>query len=172
MLALFDQHYRSDAFDSYGEKRLYIRKNSDEWKIVGEYFVAKEERVRVARKPEPAPSTLIRALLTRWEAAWEKQDLDAYMACYDASFRSRSMDWKAWKRHRRKLNQKQEVVRVGIQDLDIQVLGPAQAKAVFKQDYRADDYRDYGLKELLLIKRAGTWKIEKEEWRPLPGNAT
>lgn len=171
ILAVFDQHYRSDAFDSHGEKRLYIRKNSDEWKIVEEYFTAEEERVLTARKPKPkpkpAPSSVIRELIDRWEEAWEGQDLQAYIACYDQSFRSRGMDLRAWKRHRRELNKRQDVVRVGIRDLDIRILSATQARATFKQDYRADDYKDYGLKELLLIKRDGMWKIGKEEWRPL-----
>jgi murein L,D-transpeptidase YafK len=171
VLARFDQHYRSDAFDSHGEKRLYIRRNSSEWKIVGEYFTAEKERTRLARmsepEPEPDPAGLIRELLARWERAWEGQDLQAYIDCYDPSFRSREMDLAAWKRHRQKLNRKQELVRVGIRDLDIRVLDESRAEASFKQDYRADDYRDYGLKELLLVKRGETWKIRKEEWRAL-----
>ena len=175
VLARFDQRYRSDAFDSHGEKRLYIRKNSSEWKIVGEYFTAEKEHTRLARtsepEPEPDPAGLIRELIARWERAWEGQDLQAYIDCYDPSFRSRDMDLADWKRHRQKLNRKQDLVRVGILDLDIRVLDESRAEAAFKQDYRADDYRDYGLKELLLVKRGGTWKIRKEEWRALDRGA-
>jgi murein L,D-transpeptidase YafK len=173
VLARFDQHYRSDAFDSRGEKRLYIRKNSSEWKIVGEYFSAETERIRPAGKPEPEPDPAagIRELVARWERAWEGQDLRAYIDCYDTSFRSRGMDLAAWKRHRQVLNRKQDLVRVDVRDLEIRILDGSRAKASFKQDYRADDYRDFGLKELLLVKRGGTWKIRKEEWRALDRGA-
>ena len=41
------------------------------------------------------------------------------------------------------------------------------ANVSFKQSYRADGYRDIGLKEMDLIKRGGDWKIRKEEWTPL-----
>lgn len=172
VLAMFNQHYRSDAFDSRGEKRLYLRKNQGEWKIIEEHFTATEERVLVAGRPEPEPTPspdimLIRELITRWESAWERQDLNAYIACYDNSFRARGMDLNAWKRHREQLNRRQNVVWVQISDLDIQIESPTQARATFKQDYRADDYSDFGLKELLLVKRGGVWRIRGEEWQEL-----
>ncbi len=176
VMARFDQHYRSDAIDSRGEKRLYLRKNSDEWKIVGEFFAAEKELVRVASrpepKPEPAPADLIRNLLARWERAWEGQDIQAYIACYDRSFQSRGMDLGAWKRHRQKLNRKHDRVRLEVRDLGVEVLDEKRAKAVFKQRYRADDYEDFGLKELLLIKRGKAWKIQKEQWTPLERGAS
>lgn len=175
VLAKFNQHYRSDGFDSRGSKRLYIRKNHGEWKIIDEHFTASEEKVLVAKKPEPepapSPSDVIRDLIARWESAWEGQDLKAYIACYDSSFRSRGMDLKAWKRHRERLNRRHDMVRLEIRDLDIRLIGDTQARVTFKQDYRADDYQDYGLKELLLIKRSGKWKIKGEEWQELDRSA-
>jgi hypothetical protein len=170
VLAKFNQHYKSPSFDSYGEKRLYLRRNSEEWKIVGEYFSAVDERSKKQRPPKPDPSILIQGLMARWERAWESEDIRAYMACYDPSFRSRGMDVRAWERHRKKLNRTYRSIQVEIQDLEIQMVGENKAKVTFKQDYRADDYRDYGLKELLLIKRGDTWKIKEEEWKALEGN--
>lgn len=170
VLVKFQQHYKSPFFDSRGEKRLYLRRNSDEWKIIGEYFSAVDERSRKVQPPRPDPSTLIRGLVTRWERAWESEDIQAYMACYDTAFRSRGMDVRAWQRHREKLNRQYRSVQVEIQDLEIHLLGEKEARVTFKQDYRADDYRDYGLKELLLIKRGDTWRIKGEEWQALEGN--
>jgi len=173
VLAKFDQHYRTESFDSRGEKRLYLHKNSEEWKILGEYFTAAKERVRVAKKPEPKPEPKpdplkpIRAVIDRWARAWESQDIEAYIGCYDRSFRSRGMDRETWKRHRDWLNRKHRTVRLQLDDFEIQLLGGERAKATFRQDYRADDYRDYGLKELHLIRRGGTWKIKREKWRAL-----
>ena len=34
-----------------------------------------------------------------------------------------------------------------------------------KQDYRADGYRDYGVKKIVLVKKGDDWKIKKEEWQ-------
>lgn len=175
VLAKFNQHYRSEGFDSQGEKRLYIRKNQGEWKIVDEHFTASEERVLVAGKPEtepvPSPSAVILDFIARWESAWESQDLKTYIACYDTSFHSRGMDLKAWKRHRERLNRKQDLIRVEISEPDINLLDNTRARVTFKQDYRADDYRDFGLKELLLIKRGEQWKIKSEEWQELDRSA-
>jgi len=38
VIASFNQRYRTPVFESSGKKRLYITKNSDEWKIIGETF--------------------------------------------------------------------------------------------------------------------------------------
>ncbi len=167
VLAKFDQHYRTGVFDSKGEKRLYLRKNSEDWKIVGEYFVAADERTVPKRPAQPEPSVMIRALVGRWERAWEGMDLATYMDCYHPAFQSRGMDWAEWKEHRRRLNKKYRSVRVEIEDMKIVLLSATRAEVSFKQDYRANGYRDYGLKKLLLSKRDGEWKIIREDWEAL-----
>jgi hypothetical protein len=65
------------------------------------------------------------------------------------------------------LNRKHQTVELQFGDPEIRFLDGGRAKATFTQDYRADDYTDYGLKELLLIKRGGEWRITREEWREL-----
>ncbi|MFO7785602.1 MAG: hypothetical protein ACQET7_13430 [Thermodesulfobacteriota bacterium] len=49
------------------------------------------------------------------------------------------MDLKAWKRHRGRLNRKQDLIRVEISDPDINLPDNTRARGTFKQDYRADD---------------------------------
>lgn len=170
ILALFHQHYTSPYFDSLGEKRLYLRKNSEELKIIGEYFTPFEEKKLAALKKEPKPREIIRKLVENWEGAWENEDIETYMGFYDRSFRSRGMDYGAWKDHREQLNRKYSSVEVDILDLKVEILNKKEARVLFKQDYRADDYRDYGLKELLLVKRGEHWKIREEEWKALKRN--
>ncbi|MFP3929214.1 MAG: hypothetical protein ACLFUP_09935, partial [Desulfobacteraceae bacterium] len=167
VLAKFNQYYRTGLFDSRGEKRLYLRKNSEDWKIIGEHFAAAEERTLPKKPPQPDSSVLIRELVGRWERAWERMDLGDYMDCYHPAFQSRGMDWAEWKEHRRRLNRKYSAVRVEIEDMKIVLLSAGRAEVSFKQDYRADGYRDYGLKKLLLSKRDGEWKITREDWKPL-----
>lgn len=109
----------------------------------------------------------IRKMLESWKKAWEQKNLPAYMAFYDREFKSRGMDLKAWKKHREKLNQKHRFITVDITDLKINRTSAVMASASFMQQYEADDYRDEGLKSLLLVKRGKVWKIREEEWKPL-----
>jgi len=48
VLAKFDQVYNANGFFSVGEKRLYLQRNSTEWKIIDEFFKRKKEFVRKA----------------------------------------------------------------------------------------------------------------------------
>ncbi len=46
---------------------------------------------------------------------------------------------------------------------EIEIGGPDRAVARFDQTYSAPDYRDRVRKELVLSRRAGEWKIWREE---------
>ncbi len=167
VLAKFDQRYSSDRLESKGEKRLYLHQNSTEWKIVGEFF-QKEKLSRFAPEKPYAPSLDdIKRLISSWKKAWEEKDLQTYMLCYDAEFRSRGMDLEAWKEHRQRLNAKYHSVKVEVMDMSIVQVSKWTAKVNFKQNYQADEYQDFGLKNLLLVKRGKHWKIKEEEWHQL-----
>jgi len=167
VVASFHQTYRTSSFQSTGIKRLYLQQNSKEWKITREEFEGKDLTQVVVKKPRPTPRETIEAFLERWKAAWEKEDLKDYMACYDRTFISRGMNRWAWKKHRQRLNSKFSSVRVDIRDIDIQDVSQKTAQVTFVQDYRADQYQDFGLKTISLIRRGQEWKIKKEEWEPL-----
>jgi murein L,D-transpeptidase YafK len=167
VLAKFDQRYSTPWFESWGEKRLFLQQNSDEWKIVGEFF-------QVAKRPRTAPkkdfisaSEDIKIFLSSWKKAWEEKDLETYISHYDPQFRSRGMDLDAWKTHRERLNRKYGSLKIDIRDVIVVQISNDTAKVSFKQDYRANGYRDFGLKKILLIKEGQHWKIKKEEWSPL-----
>lgn len=183
-IAVFNQEYSTSAFQSSGIKRLFFQQNSSQWKIIGEFFDTPEERpvIAVARRPLPPPeerqaslprkqaagaSGEIRSFLESWRRAWEKKDLKAYISCYDPGFSSRGMDLKEWRNHREGLNQQHESLTVELKDLKIRETSGDTATVTFVQDYRADAYRDIGLKNILLTKRGSHWKIKKEEWRAL-----
>jgi murein L,D-transpeptidase YafK len=167
LLAKFDQVYKTPTFFSQGEKSLFFRQNSTEWKIVGEFFKAAEIKSLVAEKPTPSPSEQITAMIQSWEKAWEAQDINAYISHYDSRFQSGEMDLAAWKIYKKKLNQKYRYIEIGIRDLEIQETSSHTAAVRFKQSYRADTYEDFGLKHILLVKRGNHWKIKKEDWEPL-----
>jgi murein L,D-transpeptidase YafK len=175
VLARFNQHYRAPGIDSTGVKRLYLRQNSTEWKIDAEFFKG-SDRLMMASPTPPTPmpeSSPFRERIERfiygWKEAWEQKDLDRYIAFYATDFRSRGMDRGAWERHRERLNQKYRSVRVNISDLKVLAVTRASVTVRFKQDYRADGFRDYGLKQIVLVKKGDDWKIRKEEWQALGG---
>jgi murein L,D-transpeptidase YafK len=131
---------------------------------------AEESKPGVIKK-EPRPAVEehreLRRVVEAWKKAWERKDLAAYMSFYDSGFQSRGMDFKAWKKHREKLNQKFRSIAVEISDLKIERTSAVMATVSFTQKYEADDYGDEGLKSLLLVKRGKDWKIKEEEWQPL-----
>ena len=99
-----------------------------------------------------------------WKDAWEKEDLNKYILCYDKEFQSRGMDLAEWEEHRKALNEKYRSLKIEISNLNIKRISDNSAKATFLQNYRADSYKDIGNKELLLLKDGKDWKIKKEEW--------
>ena len=175
VLAMFDQHYRAPGIESRGVKRLYLRQNSTEWKINAEFFKGSDRFMTASpTPPTPMPEAppfqeRIERFIYGWKEAWEQKDLDKYIACYATDFRSRGMDREAWKRHREGLNQKYRSIRVNISDLKVLAVTRESVTVRFKQDYRADGYRDYGLKQIVLVNKGDDWKIRKEQWQALGG---
>jgi len=170
VVASFNQRYRTEMLRSEGVKKLYLQQNSKEWKIVGEHFYGKDRGiVLAARKKTKALSPVqeIRAFLNKWEKSWETKDLKTYISCYDRSFRSRGMNLTEWKRYKERLNRKYRTLSVELGELNISFLSKRRARVSFRQEYRADEYRDVGIKKILLVKKGGHWKIREEKWRPL-----
>ena len=164
VLAKFDQSYSTERLESKGEKRLYLQQNSTEWKIDGEFFQKEKVRRFAPEKPYPTSLDRIKTFISSWKKAWEEKDLETYMVHYDAKFRSRGMDLEAWKRHRQRLNRKYRSVKVDVTNLSIVQISNRAARVSFKQNYQADGYHDFGLKNLLLVKRGEHWKIKEEKW--------
>jgi murein L,D-transpeptidase YafK len=167
ILAKFEQTYRTPVFESQGEKRLYLTKNSNEWKIIGEFFEkGKIRRKAVVESPKPALLKEIEQFIETWKNAWEQKDLNTYIGAYDSEFRSRGMDIRTWKRYKAGLNKKCGSLKIMINQLKITQNSDHIVQVRFRQEYHADTYQDSGTKDLYLIKRGNNWKIKKEMWRP------
>lgn len=164
VLASFDQTYHAAEFESRGEKRLYLATNSNEWKIIGEFF----KGVRIAKKASSrlpvADLHEIKDFIDIWKSSWEQQDLSTYMGLYDQKFRTRGMDLKAWKRYKEKLNKKYRSIKIQISELKIIRHSADSVRVRFRQSYQADTYHDLGIKNLYLEKSKEGWKIKKETW--------
>lgn len=172
VLASFNQTYHTNSFESRGEKRLYLAKNSNEWKIIGEFF----KEVRIAKK---APSRVpvaglheIKDFIDIWKSSWEQQDLSTYIGVYDQKFRSRGMDLKAWKRYKEKLNKKYRSIKIQISKLKIVRFSANSVWVRFRQIYQTGTYHDLGVKNLFLVRGKEGWKIKKETWHKIAGKAS
>ena len=167
VLARFDQTYSTELFESRGEKRLYFGKNSNEWRIIGEFFTEHKAVKKVPSFRPPTPFEEIKKLVHSWKKAWEEKNLRSYISFYDRDFRSDGMDLSAWKRRKARLNKKYSSVSIRISQLKIIKQSGRTALVRFKQGYRAGTYYDLGMKDLLLIRSGKDWKIKKETWHPL-----
>jgi murein L,D-transpeptidase YafK len=170
ILAKFDQRYQTEKLQSEGEKRLYLQQNSKEWKIIGEFFQRKELRRGAPKDPYFSTQEEIRRFILEWQDAWEEKDLEGYISCYDTEFASRGMDLRAWKMHRDRLNHQYRTLNIVIIDLEILPASTREAKVRFKQIYEADAYQDYGIKDLVVVKKGRDWRIKEEEWQPMQGD--
>lgn len=170
-LAKFNQSYSTEGFESLGEKRLYLKQNSKQWKVMGEFFKNAEKRPAASKRPALSSLEDIRNFIYSWEKAWEKGDLKTYISCYDKNFRSQGMDLKAWKSHKRELNQKYRSLKIDIDDLKIEQVSNHIANVSFLQKYRANGYNDFGLKKIVLVRKGKHWKIKKEEWSRMSGKS-
>jgi len=168
VLATFNQIYRTADFESRGQKRLYLTKNSNQWKIIGEFFEKDKIGRKVPPRLEKTSPKEIEAFIHVWKNAWEGKDLEKYIGLYDRTFRSQGMDLKAWRRYKSGLNRKYGSVKIRISEVKIVKDSGSNLKVRFKQEYKADTYHDSGFKNLSLLKRGKQWKIKKEMWRPLP----
>lgn len=169
VLARFDQVYKANGFFSVGEKRLYLRKKSPEWKIVDEFFKKKKEftqkvPLRLKREEE---LLAIKRLVSNWRKAWQEKALQRYMASYSEDFFSLGLDREGWKRRKSEINKRYGEIRVTISNLKIRLLSSERATVDFDQEYGSDRYYDKGKKTIKLIKRDGKWKIKKEIWAPM-----
>jgi murein L,D-transpeptidase YafK len=166
VLAKFNQNYRSNRFYSFGQKRLYLQQKSPEWKITDEFF----QRKHHLPPPPPAPPVresdhaAIEQLIATWQQAWQGEDVTRYMACYSDDFSSRGLTRARWKQYKTRINGRYTNIQVTLSNLTIEPLSATKALVSFDQDYRSDQYHDWGKKTMRLTKKDGTWKIQRETW--------
>ncbi len=128
-------------------------------------IVPETKPMPTAKAEDPAKG--VRAALETWRKAWEKGDLDDYMACYakdaDQSGRKGAAAIRAQKK---KLWVRCAPAEVELTGIAVSVSGH-KARAEMRQIYRdAGDGGDKGIKTLVLEHRQNTWLIVRENWRP------
>ncbi|MBI2877948.1 MAG: tetratricopeptide repeat protein [Candidatus Tectomicrobia bacterium] len=112
----------------------------------------------------------VKQLLSGWKEAWERKQLDDYIAYYADEFSSMGMDRQGWRQYKEKINQKVQQIQVTFSDLRI-LRQKGFLVVVFQQLYRSDQHSDRGIKRLYLrTNKEGQWKIWGEEWSALQGD--
>jgi len=103
-------------------------------------------------------------MIASWQQAWEKKDLNRYMACYTDDCSAGGLTKNAWRRHKRRLNERYTTITVSVTNLTVEFPSTREALVSFDQDYRSDHYHDWGRKTLHLVKQGGRWQIRRETW--------
>lgn len=192
VVVVFNQYYRGgNGFVSNGLKRLYLRDKKDGYEIVGEVWkpfppkpprkvLPAEVRERVlasAAKPGPVAGKPARPELEKvrravkgWLASWRKKDIDKFISHYHPGFSYEGMDLAGFRDYKTRLAGKYKKISIRAEKMEIKVNGP-RALVTFVQDYRSDQYRDYGLKKLVFQKRGGKWRIREESWQDMRAGA-
>jgi len=196
IVVLFDQYYRGDVFVSDGVKRLYLTEEKGGYKIAAEVWhpfppkpspkelplevrnrVLAEARLAAKSTPpesKPVPAApdkeTVRRLVQVWLAAWQKKDMAGYLKHYHPEFTYNGMDLAAYRNYKTDLAEKYKKITIKAEKMEIKVNG-SQALVTFAQDYRSDQYRDYGLKTLVLVKHNEEWRIKEESWQDIKAGA-
>ncbi len=109
------------------------------------------------------------AMLERWRAAWEKADLDAYIACYTADALQQG------RRGARNLRQQKQNLWQRVTPTLVQLSG--MRFTLDRKGLRADMMQNYadskgmsdrGTKTLLLEYDGTSWRIAREDWAAEP----
>jgi len=164
VIAGFVQDYESDSFNSVGFKKLYLQKNSDALKIVGEDWV-QDASVQPSHTA-PSDERRIFRMLNQWVTAWERKDIESYMTWYAADFSSQNMNKRQWKEYKAARTNTTRHISIAVDTVTVSVARPS-AVVTFHQRYASDTHSDYGRKTLHLRLTNGDWKIVRETWEPL-----
>ncbi len=112
-----------------------------------------------------------RDFVENWRKAWEKGDLDAYMACYAPNAEQGDKKGaKAIAAHKRQLWKTRAPGSVRFANMKITPAGSEGGglRVEMAQNYKdKSGYKDRGRKVLQLRKVKGAWKIISEDWDPL-----
>jgi len=170
--ALIDSTIYPKSVKDTGENTGRVEAIAPPATLATEEEVGGEKERETPLSPEHARSSekeIIQKFILEWKHEWENKDHENYMRRYSREFTSRGMDWNQWSAYKKDFSERYPQISLTFKDIHI-TLEDTHAVVSFKQDYRSDDYSDYGMKSLVLKKENGEWKIFAEQWEPLPGD--
>ncbi len=158
VIANFQQTYISPRFTSIGKKQLIIIQENGHPKIVKEDFRRTGDRINAIDE--------INRFITRWEKAWESVDIDNYMRFYSQKFQYHDKDRDWWMADKKEKFSKVKTIQVKTSHISTNSIKENQWIVRFNQKYEADNYKDYGVKTMIVEKDStNTYKIINEMWR-------
>ncbi|MBW2093139.1 MAG: hypothetical protein JRI34_13580 [Deltaproteobacteria bacterium] len=198
IVVVFKQYYQGDHFSSNGNKRLYIRKQRDGYKIVAEVwspFPPKEpkkvlplvvrneviEKARLAKLSASSKKVTVRAgadmekekirlFLEHWLAYWRNKNINGYISQYHPNFRFRNMNLAGFRNYKKRIFMKYKKISIGVRKLTVKI-DKSRAQVSFIQDFRTELYQDRGIKKLILVKYGDEWRIKEESWNQIRAGA-
>ena len=174
VIAMFDEMVTfPDNTLLTGTKKLYLVKNDNHWKIIGEAWQSptKNDLAAALEKFDPGRHAIAK-LVKGWIKAWSEKDLERYISYYASDFKFRRMNRNAWKRYKGRLNKLYGPITITFQDFQIKSDHDKRVVA-FRQNYSAsksnlsDGYKAIGIKRLFLKRVGKDWKIYHETWERL-----
>jgi len=101
--------------------------------------------------------------LENWKNNWESKNLDDYINLYTKNFRHNKMNIRAYRSYKKRLFKRYKWIKLRLSN--IQIFRSQQYILInFLQEYSADTFSDYGIKQLFLTKDNNSYKIIKENW--------
>ncbi|MEE8431179.1 MAG: AMIN domain-containing protein [Candidatus Desulfatibia sp.] len=113
--------------------------------------------------------TQVKQTVEAWLDVWNEKDYDKYTSYYSEDFTTEKTGYKGWMAYKKALFKKAAAIEVKAENMRIS-LNRNNAKVVFKQAYKSDLHRDFGIKTLVLTKEQNSWRIIYENWMPLKGS--
>lgn len=182
-VALFDEFLKTDnKARLIGTRKLFMRQEDDCFSIVGDAYqtLAKDlsrgghpliAALSIAEKAHTTDAVIaaetpkITQMVDKWLQAWSDKDIKEYGSYYADDFKSNGRDKAAYLKYKNRLNRIYDYIRVERGDLTIEKDKNRQIIASFVQKYRSSGHRTVGVKQLILKKEKGSWKIFRETWK-------
>lgn len=111
--------------------------------------------------PEPLRLAVVTAL-NGWARAWSQQNVDAYLAYYDANFAPEGMERLAWEAERRSRITRPAWIKVELEEVQVEAPASDAVVVTLRQRYAAPGYKDTTLKRMQLVLHEGNWMITSE----------
>lgn len=176
LIVVFDQHFRSDRMETFGQKTIEVIRSGLELKIVGERFVPKGVKAEL-KAPKPSettrssltsnPEAEIMETLEGWRKSWEEGNLDQHMTYFSnqpvSDKNKKIIPSKAWRNLKKSMFDRNKNIAIKLESPVINKRGERWV-VTFDQTFSSDKLKSVGRKYFELAHEGKEWKIVKEEF--------